>query len=534
MAIPYIWLGKNNEVLVGGTLDLPSIGSDKWIIRPLLGWNRDPSGASPDSFIPALLIRKDNPALNQLLGILGASEDDNSTLKTAINSDDWLVFRFNQLKMQPPAATTVDLADFPPAPFPAFILHKDSISIDLTAIGVDSLFLSVLKLNESPKVQVVTPLLGDAAIFKLSFILKELDLSQLGMNRVFDLIGKNLVFEFDAVSGKLKINDIPLASIINLPIAIPILTPILIPIPIDGVSVFIRIEEINSDLKFGFEIDIGAGLYTYSPLISAISDSNVLLEWDAFRIRLYDDRLGLAAPPGNPGSKLMTATFTLPLIQAKVGEDIANALAKIVPVEDSGITKTVLSPLKFKVIINRSSETVSLEPLLWTFQRIGNSLNSGKPFEKGLQTLKAIFEESLEKVAANLNSFFAQLNELIGLTNSTFSFTVGTIENPDLICLLKKLDTFNTYDYPLPLILSVKYGESTLKFLLILRLNLWRGRLTDNRAYFYIISSDRLDLKAFAIRRPIELRICHPNSFFQLRRCMMAILISRRLIWLLM
>jgi hypothetical protein len=507
MAIPYIWLGKNNEVLVGGTLDLPSIGSDKWIIRPLLGWNRDPSGASPDSFIPALLIRKDNPALNQLLGILGASEDDNSTLKTAINSDDWLVFRFNQLKMQPPAATTVDLADFPPAPFPAFILHKDSISIDLTAIGVDSLFLSVLKLNESPKVQVVTPLLGDAAIFKLSFILKELDLSQLGMNRVFDLIGKNLVFEFDAVSGKLKINDIPLASIINLPIAIPILTPILIPIPIDGVSVFIRIEEINSDLKFGFEIDIGAGLYTYSPLISAISDSNVLLEWDAFRIRLYDDRLGLAAPPGNPGSKLMTATFTLPLIQAKVGEDIANALAKIVPVEDSGITKTVLSPLKFKVIINRSSETVSLEPLLWTFQRIGNSLNSGKPFEKGLQTLKAIFEESLEKVAANLNSFFAQLNELIGLTNSTFSFTVGTIENPDLICLLKKLDTFNTYDYPLPLILSVKYGESTLKFLLILRLNLWRGRLTDNRAYFYIISSDRLDLKAFAIQLPQTDRI---------------------------
>ena len=506
MAIPYIWLGKNNEIS-GGTLDLPTIGRGRWIIRPLLGWNRDPLSVSPDSFIPALLIRKDNPALNQILRILGASEDDDLTLKTAINSDDWLVFRFNQLVMQPPAGTTVDLADFPPAPFPAFVLHKDSIAIDLTALGIDSLVLSVLKLNEPPKVQIVTPLSGDAAIFTLSFFLKELDLHQLGMDRVFDLICKNLVFEFDAVSGTLKINGIPLDSIINLPIATPILTPILIPIPIGGVSVFIRIEEINSDLKFGFEIDIGAGLYTYSPLISAISDSNVLLEWDAFRIRLYDDRLGLAAPPGNPGSKLMTATLTLPLIQAKVGEDIANALAKIVPVEieDIGIIKTVLSPLQFKVIINRHSETISLEPLLWTFERNGNLLNPGKPFEKGLQTLKAVFEEGLTKLA-KLNSFFAQLNELIGLTNSTFSFTVGTIDQ-NLIDLLKTLDAFNTYDYPLPLILSVKYGESTLKFLLVLRLNLWRGRLTDNRAYFYIISSDRLDLKAFAIQLPQADRI---------------------------
>ena len=76
-----------------------------------------------------------------------------------------------------------------------------------------------------------------------------------------------------------------------------------------------------------------------------------------------------------------------------------------------------------------------------------------------------------------------------------------------MIDLLKTLDAFNTYDYPLPLILSVKYGESTLKFLLVLRLNLWRGRLTDNRAYFYIISSDRLDLKAFAIQLPQADRI---------------------------
>jgi hypothetical protein len=238
-------------------------------------------------------------------------------------------------------------------------------------------------------------------------------------------------------------------------------------------------------------------------LIPAISDSNVVLDWTDFRICLYDDRLGLAAPPGAPDSKLMTANFTLPLIQAKIGGDIANTLSKLMPAEVSNTT--LLTPLKFKVTINRPGDPISLQPLLWTFEQNENSL-LGKPYENGLQTLKAVFEEGITEVGTKLNSFFSQLKELTGVADSALSFTVGKIENLDLINLFKTLDAFNTTDYPLPLILRIEHNGSPLEFLLVLRLNLWRGRLNDNRAYFYIIGSDSglLDLNAFAIQLPVR------------------------------
>ncbi len=80
----------------------------------------------------------------------------------------------------------------------------------------------------------------------------------------------------------------------------------------------------------------------------------------------------------------------------------------------------------------------------------------------------------------------------------------------DLLKVFQPLDAFNTRNYPLPLALRVQGGKAEFLMLLVLRLDLWDGRLADDRDYFYLSlktgaaagSSARLDLTAFGLDVP--------------------------------
>src|SRR5690606_21132155 len=57
----------------------------------------------------------------------------------------------------------------------------------------------------------------------------------------------------------------------------------------------------------------------------------------------------------------------------------------------------------------------------------------------------------------------------------------------------------------IPLALELAESDQKLVFLVVLRLNLWTGRLSDNRAYFYVAAAanaGNLDLTIFHLTLP--------------------------------
>jgi hypothetical protein len=512
MAIPYIWLGKNTEITNTGTLDQTAIGTDKWTVRPLLSWTLSSApGTVGDTFTPALLIWHDNPLLEQLLRLLNvdAVKDGDATVKAAIG-DDWIIFRLNTLSYQFQAGTAIDLATLPGTPVPALIPHTDSFTqIPLTFAGVESLGFPVLKLSSAPTIEIATAAAGEVT-FTLSFPLQELDLKPFGAEEVINLDGKVIKIAFDTTTGKFSINDTALDSG-----AIPESGSIRVPLSGDT-TIALIVDRLSEDPKIGLELLIDGGSYIHEPLVPNINDSRVEFVWSQLCVRLYDNRLGFVAPPGSADEALMVATFTIPLIQAEVSSEVVNALTLLVPAEVS--QQATLAPLQFSVTLKREGNTLAIESPLWEVTRG----QVGRLIQSTLRSLKAVFSNSNAMPPAKLSSFFAPLQELTNLAGSGLTFTLETIEtaidaSDQLIPVLQTLDTFNTTDYSLPLALRVREesSKSELMFFVVFRLNLWEGRLRDNRAYFYIVASSTqtnrnlssLDLTAFAIQLPIRAQL---------------------------
>jgi len=507
MPLSYIWLGANNEVNdQDGTINTSILEEGKWVVRPLLGWKK----AEPDDvYTPAVLIfygdgaEPANPALVRLLRLMGAEPDPEATMGT------WRVFRFESLENSQPAM--LDIAEF--AEGRTFLPHNKSATVSVTAPAAVQNLAGVITLAEPPVVtlEIAAADIGGPATFSITFKLKSIDRRIVGLNNgsdgdePLDLTGKSIVVSIET-NGDFKVNGTTINDSIS-----PAGSEIRDVVPI--------IEGTESEQSIGFEVPIGAGHYEHPlPVIGGIEGSKVRLDWNEFRIRLRDDRLGLAAPP--PGDEendeLMRVTLSVPLIQAEVGAEFANALAKLIPVAKEGAGDTVLVPLEFTVTLKRPSTTANVEPLLWSVKRTGDMVDAvGELITEALSGLKAVFEE--DKTGSNqLIGFVTPLAELGEAVSSGMEFVVGKVDgviagSDELMNRFRGLDAFDTTDYPLPLSLRVgRTKGQEVVFLLVIRLNLWSGRMVKNRAYFYAVKSavnpnnDLLDFTSFAIQLPMR------------------------------
>ncbi|MCY2966471.1 MAG: hypothetical protein NT069_23040, partial [Planctomycetota bacterium] len=499
MTTAYIWLGKNSEIDSStGKINLDQLGSDKWTVRPLLDWTKDPSNSALDSFIPALVVHGDNPALKALLELLDAQLDNKPI------GEPWKVFKFDRMAMTA-VGGAINLADVPNSEH-LFVPHKE-IAFHLEAPqSALTLGPQVLTLKTAT-VDVQAHNSGDAAAIVLILNFKTLDLKPFNFDKSFDLTGKSLILAFDTGTGKLTVNGIPLNSDQDLPVTgakhIPLGSQGELALTVDG-------ETGSRDL--GFEIEIANGSYTHKPLIPAIADSEVKITWPKIRVRLHKDRLGLAFPPGTPGDNILEASFKIPLIQAAVGPDAANLLARLIPTADSEL-KTVLSPLEFKVAIDRPTATLNIEPLLAVFKRVGHELEPvGSLAQEALATLKAKIINDDTPKSTVLSGMFAPLKELTADLNSKLKFTLDSIKGV-IEGEFAFLEQFNTFNYKLPVALRISQDDKNeLVCLVALQIDLWAGRLADNRAYYYlmqrksgpVLTPGILDVSSFALQVPVR------------------------------
>lgn len=491
MATNYIFLGPVSEVGLDGTLS-PTQG-DRWSVRPLLGIVvNSPSGS--DTFTPALLIRKDNPVLRTLLALLGATED---AAVASAAGEGWQVLRFDGYGMQTPT-DAVKLPAVPPESTKPFLPYKEGEPVKLTAIERRFGPGKLIDLSEPPQLEIMTPAGGMGAEFTLAFNLNKVTLA----SNPIDIGNRQVGITYNTTSKQIAIGGTPLNFVEDSPVRRLN----------DNLSILL--EGQGADLVASLDVEIPRGSYTHKPLIPAIAGSQVLVDWESFVIRLRQDRIGLAAPPGDPDTELATATFSMPLIMAKVGPEEANALAKLVPMVDAD-GKNLLLPLKFKVLLRRPEGWDVIGSVLWSFEGA-----SGQILQDEVNKLRALFQSD-EGSASTLSNLFAPLEELGEAIGSAVSFGLdkldGTLEgSTDLLEALKKLDAINTKDFPLPVAIRLSDKRNTFFFLGIARLSLWEGRLADNRIFFYLAQSkdssapvpgdlDKqsfLDLTAFAVEFP--------------------------------
>lgn len=496
MATNYIFLGPVGEVRLDGTLS-PTQG-DRWSVRPLLGIMVN-SPSAFDTFTPALLIRKENPGLRTLLALLGATVD------AAVDSaagEGWQVLRFDGYGMQTPT-DAVKLPAVPPESTKPFLPYKDVDEpvIKLTAIERRFGPSKLIDLSEPPQLEIKTPAGGMGAEFTLAFNLSTVTLVSNSIN----MGNKQVDIAYNITSKQIAIGGTPLNFVGDSPVRRLN----------DNLSILL--EGQGADVISSLDVTIPNGSYTHKPLIPAIADSQVQVDWESFVIRLRQDRIGLAAPPGDPETELATATFSMPLIMAKVGPEEANALAKLVPVVGAD-GNNLLLPLKFKVLLRRPEGWAVIGSVLWSFEGA-----SGQILQDEVNKLRALFKSD-EGNASTLSNLFAPLEELGEAIGSAVSFGLdkldGTLEGSNaLLEALKKLDAINPKDFPLPVAMRLSDKRNTAKdffFLGIARLNLWEGRLADNRIFFYLAQSkdslvpgpgdlDKqsfLDLTAFAVEFP--------------------------------
>lgn len=484
MPIPYIWFGKNDVVDNAGKLESSSLNTnaDNWTVVALLGWDQN----TPNTFTPALLVRDEgkNPVLNKLLELLGAKPDTAPEIPS-----DWRVLRFDDISLTPEGGVTVDIAT--PLDSHHFLKHKTPLTAKLVSKG-----LSIVDFVNAEKVEttVLTDTASTSSSVEIAITVKDIDLTKIGFKAPF-LIDETITLSYSTADEKLRINGELLNSD-----------------PADGATPLGDSFSLAIDgTKVGLDVPVPNGTYTYQPLVKGIPGSKIDFDWKSFRIRLHENELGLAAVPGDIDDVLGTATFTLPLIQAAIGEGTANALAKLVPTKAAALT-----PLAFKVTIKRPADTIDVSPLVYWTAKLSEKV--GAFAENVVSTLIGVFEsDDSGDTNGNieLSSFFAPLQELAGKAGDVLCFRLSQVkslasdsEQTEFINAIKKLDKFNTVDYSLPLALKIGKDpdKPDLVFLVVLRINLWEGRLKSNRAYFYLASGtdgrQMLDLKAFAMTLP--------------------------------
>lgn len=390
------------------------------------------------------------------------------------------------MALTPDVGATIDLATTQASR--PFLQHKKTPGVTLTSSSFR--FGGVVDVD-----QVKTIIVADIdatspfSTVAIEIHLYKLDLSRFGVEKI--AIDEKITLSFSTEDGKLKVNDKVLDS--DPPNGETQL----------GNGFFLAID----GTKVGLDIEIPTGTYTYRSLVKGIPGSKIDFAWNRFRIRLWENELSLAAVPGVAADDVLgTATFTLPLIQAAIGDVTTNALAKLVPTQSPALT-----PLTFKVTIKRPTGSTDVAPLVYWSVKLSEKVGT---FAENIGSkLRGVFEsDSSGDIDGNteLSSFFAPLQELAGKAGDVLYFRLSQVKSlaaseADFIAAIQELDAFNTGDYPLPL--ALKIGKDARKpdlvFLVVLHINLWEGRLSSNRAYFYVASGTQiLDLSAFAVRLP--------------------------------
>ncbi len=451
----------------------------------------------------ALLVRAEaeNPVLNKLLSLLGANADADPTVP-----DGWRVLRFEDMSLTPAGGATVDLATLQASHH--FLTHKSTASVTLSTTTSSSVggVVNVEKVEATITADTNVP----SSSVAIAITVKNIDLTKVGFKTPFR-IGKTITLSYSTDDKKLKVNGKDLSTLV------PDSGPMHIPLDNDSAlnTALVLEDGAGGARKIGFEIVIPKSSYDHKPLVSGIPESKVTFEWEQFRIRLHDDHIGIAADPGD-NEDLGTATFVLPLVQAAIGDSATNALAKLVPSSAENLT-----PLKYTVKIKRPKGTLDIAPLLWSVKRtVAGLAEAGQLAEEIGKKVLAVFQEDTNVKDTDLSSFFAPLQELAGQAGEALYFSLSQVKSAlnhgtDLVDVIKELDAFNTEDYPLPVALKVSKEKDASKpdlvFLVVLHINLWKGRLSSNRAYFYVAAgagaTDRpqmLDLTAFAMTLPIR------------------------------
>jgi hypothetical protein len=452
-----------------------------------------------DTFTPALLIRKDNPALRTLLELFGATVENDPVVVEALPLD-WQVNRFDQYGMARDTGT-VDLSSDPDQVKPFLAYKKDVPSVILPAPAEATRFgpRNLITLSESPRLEISTPPSSIGAEFKLTFVFKEVALADEKIN-MEDLA---IDISYNVDDKGIEINKTKLKD------------------PERELKVSKRLtllfeEDEAANQVMALDVTIPGGSYKHKPLIQAIAESTVAISWDTFVIRLRKNYLGLVAPKDDPGTPLATATFRIPLILAEVGPEAANALAKLIPVEAGN--DNVLLPLEFTVQLKRPEGWTDIDRVLWAFEPATNFTGQ---IQKSISKLLALFKSD-DTNTFSLSNLFAPLEELNASVGSAVSFAVEKLKDLDpgdnLLQALNGLKGFNTEDFPLPVAVRMEGSGNEFLFLAIVRLNLWKGRLADNRIYFYLAKESLppllplatgeldpkalLDLTAFAVEFP--------------------------------
>ncbi len=306
MPIPYIWLGDNTEV--SGQGELAGIPVDRWTVRPLLGWARDDTN---DRFTPALLVHDDNPALQTLLEVLDAEQDQDPVLINALKqggSPIWRVYRFDRLTATRPR-DQLNLAKFDATK--PLLQHKASPSVSLdgpasaTAIGPGGLITLV-----GPPVLTVETTGDGGAVFVLSMAITQVDARKLGFDAPFSFDPPlPVTIEYDSASGQVKVND----TLLN---GQSVSDQGSNSVPIGRIFLTVEQDAAAQTRRAGIDIPISGGDHTIAPLVRGIPGSKVTFHWNEFLVRLRKGRLGIALPKPT-ADELGTATFAFPLIQAE-------------------------------------------------------------------------------------------------------------------------------------------------------------------------------------------------------------------------
>lgn len=506
----YIWLGDDGLVDEVGNLkfdDLPD-AEDPWKVWPLLRWQTNDSGEPTLSLAALIQVDEDCP-LEQILLWLG---EHGKSYPESGDSSEWKVIHFDDTEKK--------------------VSEWERIELEVNEgegdfIAMASLSGTIALANNLKKLPFISFEEGSECKVDERNITLDLKLKITLPGSIFNTDSQpinnaqiDLAFQFSA-NGKLKINGRHLSGV-------------------DDANFFIKLGENTNDnspwlvaykeddkWKATLEIPLEDFKTTY-PLLKNFP-AEVEFTWKKSAIRLDHDGISIVIPPNDEidsdenGSDendqiIAEAVFSLPLIQSG-GEDLlSNAVAQLVT-SSGGKIPNVLE-YKFDLSVGRANDLLEEAVALIRYPiDAEGSFEQPKLVKNALGRMQALFREFQDKGTAELDSFVSRLTDLTGSATEKLAVKLGDakslIEDGQGVIdeLLKKKRELA--DYPIPLALTVEHDQENLVFLVVLRVNLWTGRLSEDRAYFYVTKakkdeggsgekefSGKLDLKILHLTLP--------------------------------
>jgi len=478
----FVWLGAPG-FLQDGDLDFNALTTtDKWTVWPLLRWQED------DTLSLAALIRltDDNLALPEILGWLGATcrhfpDDANRQWRvvdfeeTAKQASDWNL----PITLQPPPVDQLFVAG-----------GALTTEVGLTGLLVRLPFLS---LQDSKCQLAAAPAGGVNAT--LTMTLKATLPGGVGDTTI------PLTIIFHGATGAMTWNAKPISGD---------LTEGQLTIPLDDNGPWLVAYKQGEDWRATLEVRIAGGECTQRLLKNF--PAQVKFTWQKAAMRLdpiqpgRDGGIAIVTPANASADDVIAeAEFQLPLIQSGADDPVSNAVAQLVTAKiDGGGTLNVLT-YKFQLHRGEVERLLGEAAALIRFDWNGGTFTAGTFVAEQVGQLSAELVELVND--ATWDSFVGQVGELTGVAGKHLSAKLKdgkkVLEGVnDLLRARASLKNF-----ALPLALEVAYDNQTLAFLVVIRLNLLTGRLSDNRAYFYIAkkkgaASGQLDLDILHLTLP--------------------------------